>query len=72
MGLAERDDAAVVSVRGSLVQSVDLLPAMLDDPWLLGQVAAQHALNDLYALHTLPQTAQAVLTLSRATSGTGA
>lgn len=64
VGLSAADDAAVVTVNnGALVQSVDQFRAMLDDPWILGQVAALHALNDLYAMGAEPQSAQALITL---------
>ena len=63
VGVSTADDAAVFRMQGAIVQSVDLVRAMVDDPWLLGQVAAEHALNDLYAMLAKPETAQAVLTL---------
>lgn len=59
---ASRDDAAVtVPPPGQeLVQSVDLLPAPLSDPFLFGQIAATHCLSDLYAMAADPWTALAV------------
>ena len=64
----ERDDAAPVPIEGSLVQSVDLLRALVDDPWRMGRIAAQHALSDLYASGATPASAQAVITLPFAAS----
>ena len=57
-----RDDAAVtVPPPGhELVQSVDLLPAPLSDPFLFGQIAATHCLSDLYAMAAEPWTALAI------------
>jgi len=46
-----------------LVQSVDALTAVVDDPFLLGRIAALHALSDLYASNAKPLTALALLTL---------
>lgn len=64
VGLSAADDAAVVTVKDTaLVQSVDQFRAMLSDPWLLGRLAALHALNDLYAMYAQPQSAQALVTL---------
>ncbi|MFK7829734.1 MAG: selenide, water dikinase SelD [Congregibacter sp.] len=57
------DDAAVLDVRESLVQSLDALRALVDDPWMMGRIAAQHALSDLYACGAKPHSAQALITL---------
>ncbi len=55
------DDAAVLRpVANSLeVQSVDGFRAMFDDPYLVGLIAAEHALNDVYAMGGQPRTAMA-------------
>ena len=57
------DDAALVSADGELVQSVDVLRAMVADYWLMGRIAANHALSDLYAVGARPLSAQAIVTL---------
>jgi selenide,water dikinase len=66
-GLDSPDDAAAIRVNnhdGSLLlQSVDIFRAFMDEPYLLGQIAAEHALSDLFAMNALPQSAMAIATL---------
>lgn len=71
VGLAEADDAAVVRVPdGHLaVHSVDGFRSFIDDPWMLGRVAATHALSDLYAMGATAQSALALVTLPYARTG---
>lgn len=58
-----RDDAVSLDAQGAIVQSVDVLRPLIDDPWRMGRIAAQHALSDLYAMGATPRSAQAVITL---------
>ena len=65
LGLAAADDAAVTlpPPGKAVVQSVDHFRAFLDDPWLLGRIAARHALSDIHAMGAAPWTAMAIATL---------
>ena len=65
LGAEQADDAALISIPEGhiLVQSVDYFRAFIDDPYLFGAIAANHALGDLYAMGALPQTALAIATL---------
>lgn len=64
------DDAAVLPAPAgvALLQSVDVLRELVSDPWLMGRIAAQHALSDLYACGARPLSALATVTLPYASS----
>ncbi|MDN3638170.1 selenide, water dikinase SelD [Simiduia curdlanivorans] len=65
IGLDDPDDAAALRFDAdtTIVQSVDQFRAIIDDPFLQGQIAAHHALSDLHAMHASPHSAQALVTL---------
>lgn len=58
-GPGGRADAAVYRLADdlALVQSVDLITPVVDDPYCFGQIAAANALSDLYAVGARPITA---------------
>ena len=61
----EGDDASPIPGAGNqpLIQSLDVLRQITADPWLMGRIAANHALSDLYACGARPVSALAALTL---------
>lgn len=60
----EGDDASLIPVTaGPVIQSLDMLRQLVADPWLMGRIAANHALSDLYACGARPVSALAAVTL---------
>jgi selenide,water dikinase len=63
VGFESSDDAAVYRIDDStvLIQTVDLFPPMVDDPYHFGQIAAANALSDVYAMGGTPKLAMNIL-----------
>ncbi len=65
---ASARDAVALPGQGPWLQSVDSLRALVDDPYLMGQLTAVHALSDLHAAGAQPRAALAQVTLPYARS----
>lgn len=63
VGFDSNDDAAVYRIddETALVQSVDIFPPVVDDPYAYGAIAAANALSDIYAMGGTPKLAMNVL-----------
>lgn len=53
------DDAGVVKVNDqlALVQTIDVFPPVVDDPYWFGRITAANALSDVYAMGAVPVSA---------------
>lgn len=58
VGMETLDDAGVYQICDdlALVQTVDYITPVVDDPYLFGQVAAANSLSDIYAMGARPLT----------------
>ncbi len=57
------DDAGVFRISDdfALVQTLDFIPPLVDDPFVFGQIAAANALSDVYAMGGVPLTAMNIV-----------
>ena len=62
-GMASLDDAGVYKLTDELaiIQTVDFFTPIVDDPYMLGQIAAAKALSDVYAMGGKPLTAMNIV-----------
>ena len=63
VGFETADDAGVfrLTAEMALVQTVDFFPPVADDPFIYGVIAANNALNDIYAMGGRPISALSIL-----------
>jgi len=60
VGIRTSDDAGVMEIPGTnqvLIQTVDFITPVCDDPYLFGRVAAANSLSDIYAMGGRPISA---------------
>lgn len=65
VGFDTSDDASVYKINDStaIIQTVDIFPPVVDDPFEYGQIAASNSLSDVYAMGGFPKLAMNVLCL---------
>ena len=63
VGFETSDDAAVYQIddHTALIQTVDIFPPVVDDPFHYGQIAAANSLSDVYAMGGSPKLAMNIL-----------
>ncbi|MEG0806211.1 MAG: selenide, water dikinase SelD [Lachnospiraceae bacterium] len=59
VGFESSDDASVYRINDetALIQTVDIFPPVVDDPYVYGKIAAANSLSDVYAMGGLPKLA---------------
>lgn len=69
-GLDAPDDAAVVQVPAGMlaVHTVDQFTALVDDPFIFGQICVNHCLSDLFAMGATSHNALALATIPYGTN----
>lgn len=69
LGLTDPDDAAAIALPHdtTLIQTLDYFRALVDDPFIFGQIAANHCLSDLFAMGATPHSVLAIASLPHAT-----
>lgn len=58
VGYEESDDCGVIDINGiKLLQTVDIITPIVNEPYIFGQIAATNALSDIYAMGGQPVSA---------------
>ncbi len=65
-GLTEDSAVLATPQSGEMVQSIDVISELVSDPFILGRIAAVHAMSDIYAAGAVPVWAMASVTLAAA------
>jgi selenide,water dikinase len=70
LGCRPGDDAAVLQTPAGKVQlqTTDFFKAFVEDPYLFGQIAANNALSDIFAMNGEPAVALALVTIPEASN----
>ncbi len=67
LGLEAPDDAAVLQIPSDrlLIQTLDYFQSLVSDPFIFGQITANHCLNDIFAMGAVPHSALALVQVPR-------
>ncbi len=63
VGFETSDDAGIYKIQENmnLVQTLDFITPVVDDPYIFGRIAAINSLSDIYAMGGIPHTAMSIL-----------
>ncbi|MBW4560469.1 MAG: selenide, water dikinase SelD [Mojavia pulchra JT2-VF2] len=65
IGLNTPDDAAAVQIPTDqlMVQTIDFFPTLINDPYIFGQISANHCLSDIFAMGAVAHSTLAIATI---------